>query len=417
MTKMDFIDEANRKVIDIMLKGNPVLADIKPAIEVIPRMSKDIILHAGPPIRWEDMCQAQKNAILGGIIYEGLADSHSKAMKVVERGEIKLSPCHEHATVGGMTGVTTASMPVYVVKNLTYENTAYSNHHEGWPIKALQWGNNDDEVIAHLRWLERVLTPVLRVAIKEMGGLNVKKIIAKALQMNDECHSRCTAATALFIEEIIPYLIMADIDKKDIRQSLEFLIRSEIFFLHVIMAAIKSVVEPAIGVEYSTVVTTLARNGVEFGIRVSSLGEKWFTGPSSLIQGLYFPGYGPKDAGLDIGDSSITEVVGLGGFSLAASPTMALLKGGTVESALEQTKQMAKITVAKNPFFTIPFLNFEGAPMGIDIRKVVESGLTPFIDTAIAHTNGGLIGTGITRAPIECFEKALNEFKQKYNNT
>lgn len=414
MLNTNLIEEANHKVIDIMLKGEPVLTDIRPAIEVIPNMSKNTILHSGPPILWEDMCKAQQNAIVGGIIYEGLADSPSKASKIIERNEVTLSPCHQYATVGGMTGVTTATMPVYVVTNAPFGNTAYSNHHEGWPVKALHWGNNDGEVITHLRWLEQVLSPVLRTAIKQMRGLKVKKIIAKALQMNDECHSRCTAGTALFIEEIIPHLIMTDLDRKHIRDSLEFLIKSEIFFLHIIMAAIKSVVEPAKGIEYSTIVTTQARNGVEFGIKVSALGDRWFTGPSSQVHGLYLPGYSSKDAGLDIGDSSITEVVGLGGFSIAASPPMAIMKGGTMESATNATKQMYKITVDKNHQYTIPYLNFDGAPLGIDIRKVVETGLTPIIDTAIAHKNGGLIGSGFARAPLECFEKALKAFKQKY---
>lgn len=414
MIKNGLVDDANQKTVEIMLAGDPVLTDIKPAIEVIPEMSNETILHAGPPISWKEMCQAQKNAVIGGILFEGLADSHEKAIKLVERGEVILSPCNDHATVGGMTGITTASMSVYVVKNLKYGNTAFSNHHEGWPIKALHWGNNDTEVLTHLRWLDHVLTPVLRFAIKEMGGLNVKTIVSKALNMNDECHSRCTAATALFITEIAPYLAMSDLDRDGVKQSLEFLRRSEIFFLHIIMPAIKSVVEPAKGIEYSTIVTNQARNGVEFGIKVSSLKEEWFTGPASPIDGLYLPGYGSKDAGLDIGDSCVTELAGLGGFAIAASPSVLLMKGGTPEQALEQTKQMTKITVAKNPFFTMPYLNFEGVPIGIDIRKVIETGITPFLDTAIAHINGGLVGSGIARAPIQCFEKAIKAFKKKY---
>jgi hypothetical protein len=410
----NLINEANRQVIEKVLKGEPILVDIKPAIEAIPNMSKNTILHAGPPIQWSKMCQPQKNAIIGGILYEGLADSEEGANKLVEKNEIQLSPCHEHDSVGGMTGVITASMSVYVVKNKTYGNTAYSNHHEGWPIKALHWGNKDKQVLLHLRWLDNVLTPVLREAIKGMNGLNIKKIVSKALQMNDECHSRCTAATALFIEEIAPHLAVADLDRENVKESLDFLRRSEVFFLHIIMAGMKSLVEPANGIEYSTVVTAMARNGVEFGIQVSGLGKVWFTGPSSPIQGLYFPGYGPQDATPDMGDSCVTEVVGLGGFSIAASPSIILMKGGTTESILEQTRQMGKITVTKNPFFTIPFLNFEGAPFGIDINKVVEYGIEPYIDTAIAHRNGGLIGSGIARAPMQSFKNAVDVFKEKY---
>jgi hypothetical protein len=410
----NLINESNIKVIEKILKGEPILVDIKPAIEAIPSMSKNTILHAGPPIQWSKMCQPQKNAIIGGILYEGLADSQEGANKLVEKNEIQLSPCHEHDSVGGMTGVITASMSVYVVKNKTYGNTAYSNHHEGWPIKALHWGNNDKQVLLHLRWLDNVLTPVLREAIKGMNGLNIKKIVSKALQMNDECHSRCTAATALFIEEIAPHLAVADLDRENVKESLDFLRRSEVFFLHIIMAGMKSLVEPANGIEYSTIVTTMARNGVEFGIQVSGLGKVWFTGPSSQIQGLYFPGYRPQDATPDMGDSCITEVVGLGGFSIAASPSIILMKGGTTESILEQTRQMGKITVTKNPFFTIPFLNFEGAPFGIDINKVVDYGIEPYIDTAIAHRNGGLIGSGIARAPMQSFKNAVNAFNEKY---
>jgi hypothetical protein len=410
----NLINESNRRVIEKVLKGEPILVDIQPAIEAIPKMSKNTILHAGPPIQLSRMCQPQKNAIIGGILYEGLADSEESANKLIEKNEIQLSPCHEHDSVGGMTGVITASMSVYVVKNKTYGNTAYSNHHEGWPIKALHWGNKDKQVLLHLRWLDNVLTPVLREAIKGMNGLNIKKIVSKALQMNDECHSRCTAATALFIEEIAPHLAVADLDRENVKESLDFLRRSEVFFLHIIMAGMKSLVEPANGIEYSTIVTTMARNGVEFGIQVSGLGKVWFTGPSSPIQGLYFPGYGPQDATPDMGDSCVTEVVGLGGFSIAASPSIILMKGGTTESILEQTRQMGKITVTKNPFFTIPFLNFEGAPFGIDINKVVDYGIEPYIDTAIAHRNGGLIGSGIARAPMQSFKNAVNAFNEKY---
>lgn len=412
----NLIKEANKQVIEKILKGEPSLIDIKPAIEVIPKMSKNTILHAGPPIQWANMCQPQKNAIIGGILYEGLAESEERAYKLIETNEIQLSPCHEHDAVGGMTGVTTASMSVYVVKNKTYGNTAYSNHHEGWPIKALHWGNKDNQVLLHLRWLDNVLTPILREAIKSMNGLNIKKIVSKALQMNDECHSRCTAATALFIGEIAPHLAISDLDKRNVRECLDFLRRSEVFFLHIIMAGMKSLVEPANGIQNSTIVTTMARNGVEFGIQVSGLGKEWFTGPSSPIQGLYFPGYGPQDAVPDMGDSAITEVVGLGGFSIAASPSIIQMKGGTTESILEQTRQMGKITVAKNSFFPIPFLNFDGAPLGIDINKVVESGIEPYIDTAIAHKDGGLIGSGIARAPMQCFERAVDAFKRTYGN-
>jgi hypothetical protein len=268
-------------------------------------------------------------------------------------------------------------------------------------------------VIRNLKWIDEVAAPILKALVEKMGPLNLNRIISKALIMGDELHSRNAAATALFVLEAAPHLVELSVNKKALAEVVDFIQRSDQFFAHFAMVACKIAADAANGIEYSTVVTAIARNGVEAGIRVSSLPEQWFTGPAGFIEGLFFSNFSAEDAQLDVGDSAITETTGLGAFAHAASPSLALTKGNT-DMAIKYTNEMREICVGNNPNYGIPILGGKGSPVGIDIRKVLDTGITPVINTGIAHKQGGQIGVGNSRVPLEAFKKALVAFRKKY---
>ena len=405
------IDEANQEAVNRMINSKLVWVDVHPAIEVIPGMKKNLILHAGPPITFKRMCRPQKNAVIGAVIYEGLASTEEEVDELCASGEICLEPCHEHKTVGSMCGVTSASMNVLVVKNETYGNSSFCLIYESPERERLSFGVNSEAVLENIRWIDSNIAVGLRAGLKEAGSsIDLKHIIARALTMGDELHSRNFASTALFSLELMPYLIRSSVDNQIKQDVADFVRRSDQFFLHFVMAAGKAIADAAKNVKYSSIVTAIARNGVEVGIKVSGLGEQWFTGPAGIIEGLFFNPYGPEDAQADLGDSAITETSGLGGLAHAASPSLAIIKSGDANDALRITEEMRLICFSQNPNFGIPIQNGAGAPVGIDIRKVMNTGILPLIDTGIAHKEGGQIGVGNARAPKEAFKKALEAF-------
>ncbi|MBG9943152.1 DUF1116 domain-containing protein [Brevibacillus formosus] len=405
----DKIAAANKLAVERIINSQPMLVGFDQAINVVPGMTKTTILHAGPPITWDKMCGAMKGAVTGAIVFEGLAKDIEEAEQVAASGAITFSPCHEHNCVGSMAGVTSASMFMHVVKNKTYGNVAYTNLSEQM-AKILRMGANDETVIARLNWMRDVLGPMLRDAMKIAGEIDLRLMLAQALHMGDECHNRNNAGTSLLIQALTPYILETDFTKEQKREVFEFVASSDYFSGPTWMAMCKCALDAAHGIENSTIVTTMARNGVEFGIRVSGMaGNTWFTGPAQKVIGPMFAGYKPEDSGLDIGDSAITETYGIGGFAMAAAPAIVALVGGTVEEAIGFSTTMKEITTAENPYVTIPLLDFSGVPTGIDIRQVIQTGILPIINTAIAHKDAGIgmIGAGITYPPMEAFEKAL----------
>lgn len=403
------IAAANKLAVERIINSQPMLVGFDQAINVVPGMTKTTILHAGPPITWDKMCGAMKGAVTGAIVFEGLAKDIEEAEQVAASGAITFSPCHEHNCVGSMAGVTSASMFMHVVKNKTYGNVAYTNLSEQM-AKILRMGANDESVIARLNWMRDVLGPMLRDAMKIAGEIDLRLMLAQALHMGDECHNRNNAGTSLLIQALTPYILETDFTKEQKREVFDFVASSDYFSGPTWMAMCKCALDAAHGIENSTIVTTMARNGVEFGIRVSGMaGNTWFTGPAQKVIGPMFAGYKPEDSGLDIGDSAITETYGIGGFAMAAAPAIVALVGGTVEEAIGFSTTMKEITTAENPNVTIPLLDFSGVPTGIDIRQVIQTGILPIINTAIAHKDAGIgmIGAGITYPPMEAFEKAL----------
>lgn len=406
------IEKANEEAAGRINQGDPVLVDIAPAGEVIPGLAGKMILHSGPPIEWKRMCGAQRGAIIGQVIYEGWAQDVDSATALLDKGKIKLEPNHHHQTVGPMAGTISPSAPVWVVENRAFGNRAFCRQVEG----NQQFGDYSDQALQGLRKWRDVWAPTLRKALRTIGALELKPIITKALQMGDELHNRHSASSSLFANEMAMAMARTELPKEDMLATLGYVTHHDLIFLGLAMACGKAIADPAMGIEYSTVVTAMCRNGTDFGIRVSGLGEGWFTAPSPKVEGLYLPGFTAEDAGSDMGDSAITETVGWGGFTLGGAPGILSLVGGTPDEALAYSREMKKITVSTHPTYRMPALGFIGTSIGIDIRKVVQLGITPIIDTAIAHKDPGhpKIGAGLVRAPLECFKKALIAFGQKY---
>lgn len=408
------IEKANEEAARRLTIGEPILVDIAPAREVIPGMKDKMITHAGPPIQWSRMCGAQQGAIIGMVIYEGWAKTPDEARKMLDKGEIRLEPNHHHQTVGPMAGTISPSAPVWVVENKAFGNRAFCRQVEG----NQQFGDYSDQALQGLRLWRDVWAPTLRRALHTIGGLDLKPIITKALQMGDELHNRHSASSSLFANATAVAIAQTEFaNKVEVISTLKYITNHELIFLGLAMAAGKAIADPARDIEYSTVVTAMCRNGVEFGIRVSGLDDEWFTAPAPVVDGLYMPGYSADDAGLDMGDSAITETVGWGGFVIGGAPGILSLVGGTPEEALNYSREMKKITVAVHPTYRMPALGFLGTPIGIDIRLVVQTDITPIIDTAIAHKAPGYpkIGAGLLRAPVDCFKKALIAFGKKYS--
>ena len=406
------IEAANSEAARRIMSADPVLVDIVPASDIVPGLEGRMVLHSGPPVGWEHMCGAQRGAVMAMAMFEGWASGPEEAAGLMSRGAIKLEPNHHHQAVGPMAGTITGSLPVYVVENRAFGNRAYCRLVEG----RQQFGDYGEDAVQGLRMWRDIWAPSLAQGVRHMGGLSLKPIIAKALQMGDELHNRPNAASALFAGAMAVPMIEAGVAKADLISTLGYITGHDLLFLGLAMASAKSASDPAGGVEHSTVVTAMARNGYEFGIRVSGLEGEWFTAPAPMAEGLYLPGYGEADGGLDMGDSAITETVGWGGFVLGGAPGILSLVGGTPEEALSFSREMRNITVGLSPDYRIPALGFEGTAVGIDIRKVVQTGILPIIDTAIAHKDPGhpIIGAGLVRPPMECFTRALRRFAAKY---
>lgn len=408
--KEEAIEKANQLALSKVLAAQAKLTAVMPALQVIPGMTERTFLHAGPPITYEKMAGPMKGAILGAIVFEGLAKNLSEAETLVKKGVINFAPAHEYHAVGPMAGIISPSMPVHVVENPVHKNTAYCSINEGLG-KVLRYGANGPEVIQKLKWIRDVFAPVLNEALKISGPIDLKQIIAQALQMGDETHNRNKAATALFLKEIARaiFLTKADMDKKIM--VFDFIKNNDHYFLNLSMPAAKVSLDSAQGIPHSSMVTVMARNGVDFGIKIAS-SNQWFTAPANYVKGLYFTGYSEKDAAPDIGDSAITETYGIGGFAMGGAPAIVQFVGGTVADAIRYSKTMHFITVGQHQMMQLPSLDFAPSALGIDIRKVVSTNILPIINTGIAHKEPGVgqVGAGLVEPPMACFTQALQAF-------
>ncbi len=411
------VESANKEAFQRLINSRPKIVGMGKAIDLIPNMKKNMLLHAGPPISWDRMCGPMRGAVIGAILYEGWAKTEDEAERLAASGEIEFSPCHHHQATGPMAGVYSPSMPVFEVVNETYGNRAYTNMNEGLG-KVLRMGAFSSDVISRLKWMESELYPVLARAIEYLGSIDLKNILAQALHMGDEGHNRNRAGTSLLFRQLAPAIVKTTKEPDVVERVLKFIDGNDHFFLNLSMSTAKVSLDAARNIEGSTMVVVMARNGTDFGIQVSGLGDTWFTMPAEVPpNALYFPGFTKDDANPDIGDSSITETAGWGGFAIASAPAIVQFTGGTPMEAVNKTKLMYEITVGENNTYQIPYLNFRGTPTGIDIKLVVEKGIPPFIDTGIAHKKPGIgqVGAGLVDAPIEVFKKAFLAFVQKYS--
>ena len=411
---MEKIESANQEALRRMLAGDPVLVDVIPASEAIPDLREHMILHAGPPIEWDRMCGPMRGAVTGIAVFEGWAPDLEAAADMAAAGEFEFHPNHHFDAVGPMTGMTTMNQPVMVVENRTFENRAFCTINEGLG-KVMRFGGNDVEVLDRLRWLRDTLGPSMGRALREMDGIPLKNLVARGLAMGDEMHQRNVGCSGLTLRAVAPALAETSSEAGSLVEALAFIGGNDQFFLNIAMVMGKAITDPVSGIEGASVVTAMSRNGADFGIRVSGTGDTWFVAPVEMPEGLYFPGFTGADANPDMGDSTIIETVGLGGFAMGAAPAVAGFVGARAASeAANFTRTMSQITVGENPEWTIPAMDYMGVPTGIDIRLVVESGLAPTINTGIAHKDPGVgqIGAGVVRAPMACFEQALVAFAE-----
>jgi hypothetical protein len=415
------INAANAKAVEQLLSAQPVLIRVRPAREVIPGMRDGLFLHSGPPITWDKFCGPAKGAAIGAVLYERLANSEAEAVQILDQGNIQFSPTHDHQAVSPMSGIISPSMPVFVVKNKTGGNEAYCTINEGVGLaKTLRFGANGKEVIDRLKWIERKLAPALDMICSSFGEIDLKAITAEALRRGDECHNRNKSATSIFFRTITPRLLRTDLDKESIATILDFVGGNDHFFLNLSMAACKATSDAAHNKEFSTIVTVMTTNGVDFGIRVSGLGREWFLAPAPRkIKGKLFGGYSPEDANPALGDSYISEPCGIGAFAMATSPAISEFVGSTPSFGTELTRKMHRITFTKHTYYKIPYLDYEGTPTGICLEKVMQRGIVPVVNTGIAHRQAGVgqIGAGITYTPLTAFRNAARRFKAKYGIT
>jgi hypothetical protein len=410
------IDTANDEACDRIIQSQARLIGMGIAKDVIPGMREDMILHAGPPITWDRMCGPTRGAIMGALVYEGIAKNEKEAERIAASGDLSFDPCHHHNTVGPMAGIVSPSMPVFIIENPNYHVRAYATQNEGLG-KVLRYGGMGEEVYQRLHWMEEVLFPTLSRAIETIPqGIDIKSIITQALYMGDECHNRNRAGTSLFLRAIAPALIRTQTNSEDTAKVFEFIINNDHFFLNLSMAAGKASLLPAENIPGSTIVTVMARNGTDFGIRLSAQPDQWFTSPAGKVEGLYLPGFSEDDANPDIGDSTVTETAGYGGFAMAAAPAITQFVGGSPDMALKITEEMYEITHTEHRDFKIPAMDFRGTPLGIDVRRVMETNILPQINTGIAHKNPGIgmVGAGILRAPQACFKQAFFTFQNEF---
>jgi len=409
------IEKANAQATERMIEARPILVGLAKARDVIPGMRDNLLLHAGPPITWDRASGPMRGAITGALIFEGRVKDEAGAQALIESGEIELEPCHHHQAVGPMSGLISPSMSVYMIENKTHGNKSFSNMNEGYG-KVLRYGAFSEDVQERLRWMEDVMAPVLADAIQASDGMDIRALIAEAMHMGDEGHNRNKAGSVLYTKNLAPYVVKVAKDSDTASEILRFLGDNALSVLNPVMAACKAMADVAHGIEGCTIVSAMARNGTDFGIRVSGLGDRWFAAPAPPVAGLWFPGFTAEDANPDLGDSTITETAGIGGFAMAAAPAIVSFIGGSPKDALSATLEMYEICYAEHKYFTIPPLDFRGTPTGIDIRKVVEKGITPRINTGVAHKKAGIgqVGAGLVRPPMSLFEEALVAYAEQY---
>lgn len=404
--KQAAIEKANNKAIRIMLEAEPHWIGIKRAIDVVPGMKPNMILHSGPPNDWDHLISTQRKGVVGGALHAGLAKTEKEAIGMIKSGEIELGSCNDHFCVGAGAGIVTANMVVNVSRDLKTGLEGYCIPFEG-RVGLGVWGVYNDDVERNLREIEDEFGPAVTEALERFGAIDVRSIIARSMQMGDEIHTRQTAAGLILVSEIVPKLLETGLDSKLVNKCIAQFTATERWFHPLGMSSGMSIARGIKGIPNCTLVTSIAQNGIKTGIKVSHFGEQWFTAPAPRFVGSYFSSeWGPEDAVPYMGDSTVTEVVGMGAFAAAAAPVVMRLRNGGYREAIAQTEELKTICAGINKNYPIPLLDFTGPGMGIDIRKVVETGITPICHGGIISKDGGQIGAGAARFPSEHYVAA-----------
>ena len=409
--------EANRLAFERLTKSDPVLVDVHRVGDSVPGFTPNTILTSGPPMAWADYSGGQREAIIGGALFEGLAKDRDEAIAKLDAGEIVVGGCHDFGCVGSLAGIYTASMPAFVVENRAFGNIACCNMYEGSNPRRLNYGVYDEGVRERLLLVQNEIVPVIAEALRRGDGIALKPIIKRALGMGDELHSRNAAAALLFLRELVPdFLALAASGSERIVRAVKAMTDDQYFFLRLSMAAAKATADAARDIEGSSIVTAMAFNCRGFALRVSGLGDTWFRGPHATVEAKLFEGHTEEEITWMGGESIIAETVGLGGFAQASAPSLQAYQGGSYETMIARNKELYAITAGENPDYLIPALGFRGTPTGIDILKVVNSKVLPVLDVGIAGRNGGQIGAGVVRPPLQCFEMAAEAYRQRYHS-
>ena len=412
------ITQANQQAVACIIDSDPYWVDIRPAGECVEGLEDHMILHSGPPVDYDDMVMLHKRGMVSAMLFEGWAKDEKEAVEIIRSGEIRIDSALNHNTVGAGTGIITKSVAMNVIEDRRNHTTAATFPAEG-PFQGgfCGWGLYSPEIAENLRYMREVLFPPLREMLAKEGGIAIKPILAESMQMGDENHTRQTAADLLFDKQVLPRLFEMDLPKEQIMRTVKYIVETPRFFHCYGQGASRAAAIAADGTEYSTMVTALAGNGVEFGIKIASLPGQWFTAPAPMMKGRYTSTqYTEKDQLPWLGDSCVVETAGLGGFAAAASPIVCSLRGMSLQDCIGQTREMERISIAKNPNYPIPNLDFDPLPVGIDIRLVLKTGVCPAIHGGMFNHEGGLIGAGMARVPMECFQKAIKAFAAKYRN-
>jgi len=405
------ISPANEQAVEQIQTAEPLLVGVKRAIDELPGMTPETVLTSGPPLEFDEYASGQASAIVGGALYEGLAASREEAIEKLRSDNIKIRTCHGHGCVGSIAGITTASMPMFVVKDLTSGEVGRCHFYEGESRHRLNYGSYNEAVHNQLTFITEVVAPVVGAALDRLGGIELRPIIREALTMGDDMHSRNHAATPLLAQELFPAMLelerSGELLSEKVDKTLEHLRNCHYFFLRPAMAASKATAESAHGVDRSSVVSAMTFNCKQFAIRVSGLGDRWFRAPMPTIDAKYFDGFSEQDLEYLGGDSVINATMGLGGLAQAAAFSLIEYQGGSPERMVERNEAMYRITLDEHPHYEIPYFGFQGVPTGIDIRRVVDEGITPVMNMGIPGTQSGQIGAGCLKAPMACFEAAV----------
>jgi hypothetical protein len=297
---------ANSFAFEQFCTAEPVLIGLFPAGDVLPGMTPTTILTSGPPLPFTEYVGGQRDAIIGAAQFEGLAASRDDAIAKLESGAISIAGAHDFGAVGSLAGVYTCSMPVFEVLNKANGNRGFCNFYEGTNPRRLNYGAYDLGVHERLLFVQNLVAPVLAAAIARCeGGIPLRPIMQRALHMGDELHSRNTAAALLFLREIAPPMLAlateaghqqheekcrqtGGFSTAAVSQALDAITADHYFFLRLSMAAAKATADSARGVSHSSVVTAMCFSCKEFGIRVSGLGDEWFTGPHADVEAELF---------------------------------------------------------------------------------------------------------------------------------